>query len=491
MRGRPWGGRPCDPERLHAAAPDPKSAGPAGSTRTARGDLTRLRWTDHDRHRDPRPEDEVVRICRDLIRIDTTQLRRRQRARGGARRRPTSWPSCARSVSSRRPSRATRGASASSCGIQGADREPRRAVRPRPPRRRAGQRRRLAGRPVRGGGARRLHLGPRRRRHEGHGRDDPRVRARPRPHRHACRPATSSSSSSPTRRPAARKGSHFLVDQHPEVFEGVTEAISEVGGYSVTAHRPRRRERRAYLLQTAEKGIAWLRLTAHGRAGHGSVPNDENAIVRLAEAIAPDRRAQVAARVHRLGAHAARRPAPSSPATSWSDEDLEELLEHLGGAQGFVRGTLQDTTNVTMLDAGYKHNVIPQHASRQRRLPLPARPRGGAAGDHPRPRRRARRGRGRCTGTSRSRRRSRATSSRRWWPRCAPRTRTPRCCPTACPAAPTTRRCRCSASPATASRRCGCRPTSTSRRCSTASTSGCRVESLRFGARVLGGSSDR
>ncbi|HZB67350.1 MAG TPA: peptidase dimerization domain-containing protein, partial [Ornithinibacter sp.] len=48
---------------------------------------------------------------------------------------------------------------------------------------------------------------------------------------------------------------------------------------------------------------------------------------------------------------------------SWSDEDLEELLQHLGGAQGFVRGTLQDTSNVTMLDAGYKHNVIPQHAS--------------------------------------------------------------------------------------------------------------------------------
>jgi hypothetical protein len=49
--------------------------------------------------------------------------------------------------------------------------------------------------------------------------------------------------------------------------------------------------------------------------------------------------------------------------TSWSDEDLEDLLDHLRGAQGFVRGTLQDTSNVTMLDAGYKHNVIPQHAS--------------------------------------------------------------------------------------------------------------------------------
>ena len=81
------------------------------------------------------------------------------------------------------------------------------------------------------------------------------------------------------------KGSHFMVAEHPEVFEGVTEAISEVGGYSVTVTDRDGQERRTYLLQTAEKGIVWLRLTAHGRAGHGSVPNDENAIVRLAEAI--------------------------------------------------------------------------------------------------------------------------------------------------------------------------------------------------------------
>lgn len=157
------------------------------------------------------------------------------------------------------------------------------------------------------------------------------------------------------------QGSHHLVEHHPEVFEGVTEAISEVGGYSVTLTDKDGAERRTYLLQTAEKGIAWLRLTANGRAGHGSVPNDENAIVRLAEAIA------------RIAEHKwPREYIPSVrtlldglselTGTGWSDEDLEDLLDHLGGAQGFVRGTLQDTSNVTMLDAGYKHNVIPQQA---------------------------------------------------------------------------------------------------------------------------------
>jgi acetylornithine deacetylase/succinyl-diaminopimelate desuccinylase-like protein len=158
------------------------------------------------------------------------------------------------------------------------------------------------------------------------------------------------------------KGSHWVVDHHPELFEGVTEAVSEVGGYSVTVPRPGGDQTRAYLVQTAEKGILWLRLTAHGRAGHGSQVNEENAVARLAEAIT------------RINAHKWPREYLASvralldglaelTGTAWSDEDLDELLDHLGSAQAFVRGTLQDTANFTMAQAGYKHNVIPQSAS--------------------------------------------------------------------------------------------------------------------------------
>ncbi|GAA3615189.1 M20/M25/M40 family metallo-hydrolase [Marihabitans asiaticum] len=157
-------------------------------------------------------------------------------------------------------------------------------------------------------------------------------------------------------------GSHFLVNEHPEVFSGVTEAISEVGGYSVTISGDEGEERRVYLLQTAEKGIAWLRLRATGTAGHGSVPTDDNAVVHLAEAIG------------RIAAHKWPREyiAPvrqlldglsELTGVSYNDKDLDELLSHLGGAEGFVRGTLQDTANPTMLDGGYKHNVIPQEAT--------------------------------------------------------------------------------------------------------------------------------
>lgn len=157
------------------------------------------------------------------------------------------------------------------------------------------------------------------------------------------------------------KGSHFLVESHPEVFEGISEAISEVGGYSVTVTDTGGRPQRAYLLQTAEKGIAWLRLTAHGRAGHGSVPNPDNAIVHLAGAI------------EGIAAHTWPREYVASVSglldgladltgMPWDGTDPEPLLHALGPAALFVRATLTDTANVTMLDAGYKHNVIPQHA---------------------------------------------------------------------------------------------------------------------------------
>jgi len=158
-------------------------------------------------------------------------------------------------------------------------------------------------------------------------------------------------------------GAHWVVDHHPDWFEGVTEAVSEVGGYSVTVPSAKTGQPvRAYLLQTAEKGLAWLRLHARGRAGHGSVPNDENAVVRLAAAII------------RIDEHVWPREYIASvrqlldalselTGTSYAGDDVSPLMAHLGGASGFVKGTLQDTANFTMLDSGYKHNVIPQSAS--------------------------------------------------------------------------------------------------------------------------------
>ncbi|WP_134773413.1 M20/M25/M40 family metallo-hydrolase [Ornithinimicrobium flavum] len=159
------------------------------------------------------------------------------------------------------------------------------------------------------------------------------------------------------------KGAGHVVATRPELFEGCTEAISEVGGFSVTLpDHATGAPTRAYLLQTAEKGIAWLRLHARGRAGHGSVPNPQNAIVRLAEAIA------------RIDAHDWPRTYIASvrelfdgvagiTGEPWDEESVEDLLGRLGGARRFVEGTLRDTSNFSMLRSGYKMNVIPQTAS--------------------------------------------------------------------------------------------------------------------------------
>ena len=86
-----------------------------------------------------------------------------------------------------------------------------------------------------------------------------------------------------------RFGAHWLVDHHPGLFDGCTEAIGEVGGFSLTVSD----DLRLYLIETAEKGIAWMKLTATGRAGHGSMINHDNAVTELCEAVAQARTSRV------------------------------------------------------------------------------------------------------------------------------------------------------------------------------------------------------
>ena len=77
-------------------------------------------------------------------------------------------------------------------------------------------------------------------------------------------------------------GAGWLVQHRPELFDGVTEAISEVGGFSLTVADGVR----AYLVETAEKGVGWLRLYTRGTAGHGSLLHTDNAVAKLAAAVA-------------------------------------------------------------------------------------------------------------------------------------------------------------------------------------------------------------
>lgn len=158
-------------------------------------------------------------------------------------------------------------------------------------------------------------------------------------------------------------GAHWLADNRPDLFAGVTEAVGEVGGFSLTVPRRDGTERRLYLVETAEKGLGWMRLRAKARAGHGSFLHDDNAVTILAEAVA------------RLGNHTFPLVLSESVTeflAAVSDEtgidfdpdgpDIEGQLAKLGTISRIIGATLRDTANPTMLQAGYKANVIPQTA---------------------------------------------------------------------------------------------------------------------------------
>ncbi|MER7006400.1 M20/M25/M40 family metallo-hydrolase [Dactylosporangium sp. NPDC000555] len=153
-------------------------------------------------------------------------------------------------------------------------------------------------------------------------------------------------------------GAQHLVDRHPDCFEGVTEAIGEVGGFSVSIGG----DQRLYLIETAQKGIDWLRLHAKGRPGHGSMINDDNAVTALAEAVA------------RVGRH--KFPIVLTPTVRAFLEEVSQMLgieldlddpegavAKIGPIAMIVGATLRNTANPTRLAAGYKDNVIPGRAS--------------------------------------------------------------------------------------------------------------------------------
>jgi len=154
-------------------------------------------------------------------------------------------------------------------------------------------------------------------------------------------------------------GARWLVDSHPGEFEGISEAIGEVGGFSVTIGG-----KRLYLLQTAEKGMAWMRMTAQGTAGHGSMINSDNAVTELAEAIARIGRHEWPVR-ETAAAFAFAKEACTALGVDFDPRDPAAVLGKLGPIAKMVGATLTNTTNPTMLTAGYKVNVVPQVASAQ------------------------------------------------------------------------------------------------------------------------------
>ncbi|MER5476502.1 M20/M25/M40 family metallo-hydrolase [Streptomyces sp. NPDC002734] len=153
-------------------------------------------------------------------------------------------------------------------------------------------------------------------------------------------------------------GARHLVDNHRDLFEGVTEAIGEVGGFSFTVNE----KLRLYLVETAQKGMHWMRLTVDGTAGHGSMTNHDNAVTELCEAVGRLGRHTWPVRVTKT-VRSFLDELSDALGTELDPENMEETLAKLGGIAKMVGATLRNSAAPTMLGAGYKVNVIPGQAT--------------------------------------------------------------------------------------------------------------------------------
>lgn len=155
-----------------------------------------------------------------------------------------------------------------------------------------------------------------------------------------------------------RHGAAYLVAEKPELFDGCTDAISEVGGFSIEVGNGKR----LYLVDNAQRGLAWLRLTANGRAGHAAMLHTDNAVTELAGAISrigqyewPQQLTPVAGKL--LEELCASYDLPLS------DDHLSSIVHRLGSPARFLDTMLRHTVNPTRFTAGYAANVVPECAA--------------------------------------------------------------------------------------------------------------------------------
>jgi len=164
-------------------------------------------------------------------------------------------------------------------------------------------------------------------------------------------------------------GAEWLVDTRPDLFAGTAAAIGESGGefreLRSAGADPAAPPVRCYPVAAGERGTMHLRLTATGTAGHASRPGADNPVVVLLDALhrlahhrwplhlAPVVRAQLGTLAEALGV----------AVDLDSDAGVEAALELLGESADPARWTSRASSTPTVLEAGYKVNVIPGSAS--------------------------------------------------------------------------------------------------------------------------------
>ena len=165
---------------------------------------------------------------------------------------------------------------------------------------------------------------------------------------------------------ATNIGMRWMIEHHPELFAEVELALTEGDNIRVESGRAQ-----AWGVDVAEKVTAWMKLTAHGRAGHASVPTGEdNPVVRLVRALERVSRHETQIKV--LPSVAAYYAAlagrfPDLPAASLRTLD-RSLRDDATFRAAFLASPdrasgVRNTISITVLQGGPQTNVIPSTAT--------------------------------------------------------------------------------------------------------------------------------
>ncbi len=162
-------------------------------------------------------------------------------------------------------------------------------------------------------------------------------------------------------------GARFLVEEHPELFEGIRFALGEFGAFSQTMGG-----KRFYPIQVAEKQGCWLKATVRGPGGHGSQIHRGGTIARLGKLLRDLDRGRLPVHVtpvlrRQVEATAAALPrAQAAVLRSVLKPRLTDSALRLMGAQGrLLEPAVRNTVNVTIVHGGEKLNVVPSEIELQ------------------------------------------------------------------------------------------------------------------------------
>jgi acetylornithine deacetylase/succinyl-diaminopimelate desuccinylase-like protein len=160
-------------------------------------------------------------------------------------------------------------------------------------------------------------------------------------------------------------GARFLVERHPELFDGIEYGIGEFGGFTMDVAG-----RRFYPIQVLEKQMCWMRATVRGPGGHGSLPMRGGTMARMAKLLRDLDRNRLPVHVtdvprRMISEVATQLPAPARPVVRGllNPRLTDRIIGALGDAGKGFDPMLHNTVNATILRSGDKVNVVPSEAT--------------------------------------------------------------------------------------------------------------------------------